>query len=81
MRDPLKYPWHPEFQYSSLVVGWGSDAGKLGDAVTDYIIKKLNGQLFYEIEPDEYFLLGGVTIEDDLLSSRKANFLCVPNTT
>jgi len=78
MRDPLKFKAKPEFEFSSMVVGWGSDAGKLGEGVTDYLIKKLDGRLVYEIDPTEYFSLGGVTIEDDMVQFPESQFYACP---
>ncbi len=51
MKDPLNIFRQPELHCSTMVVGWSSDIGRLGEAVTSYLINKLNGQLFYEIEP------------------------------
>lgn len=78
MRDPLKYFRKPEFKFSTMVVGWGSDIGKLGDAVTGFLKDKLHGQLFYEIEPDDYFPLGSVSIEDDLVQFPESKFYFCP---
>jgi proteasome assembly chaperone (PAC2) family protein len=74
MKEPLEFSWQPEPQNSSLIVGWGSDAGRLGEAVTDYIIERLDGRFFYEIDPSKYFSLGGVTIEDDLVQFPESKF-------
>lgn len=56
----------PEFPRSSLVVGWRGDAGDLGEKVTDYLGAKLEGQEFAEIDPEGFFPLGGVSVEDDV---------------
>lgn len=78
MNSPLKFSWQPELQHSSLVVGWSADASKLGAKVTDYLNKKLGGQSFCEIEPVEFFSLGGVTIEDDLVQFPDSKFYSYP---
>ena len=78
MNDSLKFSGQPELQSPSLVVGWGLDAGKLGTKVTDYLNKKLGGQSFGEIEPVEFFSLGGVTIEDDLVQFPESRFYACP---
>jgi len=75
MNDPLK----PTHSYSYLLVGWSADAGKLGESITDYLIKNLNGQFFYEIDPEEYFPLGGVAIEDDLVQFPESRFYICPD--
>ena len=79
MNDLLRFYWQPELQSPSLVIGWSVDAGKLGTRVTDYLNKKLGGQSFCEIEPVEFFPLGGVTIEDDLVQFPESKFYVCPN--
>lgn len=79
MRDPLKYNGQTALKNSSLLVGWTGDAGKLGESVVDFIIKKLEGHVFFEIDPEEYFPLGGVTIEDDLVQFPESKFYVCPS--
>lgn len=67
MKELFKLSEQPELQSPSLVVGWNVDVAKLGRKVTNYLNRKLEGQGFAEIEPAEFFPLGGVTIEDDLI--------------
>lgn len=78
MKAPFKFSTPPELQSPSLVVGWSTDAGKLGAKVTDYLNRKLGGQSFYEIEPIEFSPLSGVTIEDDLIQFPEAKFYSCP---
>ncbi len=78
MKGPLKFSWQPELQHPSLVVGWGMDASKLGAKVIDYLNRKLGGQGFCEIEPAEFFPLGGVTIEDNLVQFPESKFYACP---
>ncbi|MGQ9546029.1 MAG: PAC2 family protein [Dehalococcoidia bacterium] len=60
--------------HSSLVVGWKEDAGNLGRKVTDYLNRKLKGQEFAEIEPDDFFPLGGVAIKGNLAQFPESKF-------
>jgi len=63
-----------------LVIGWSEDTGNLGTRVTDYLNRKLGGQSFCEIEPVEFFTLGGAAIEDDLVQFPESNFYaCLKN--
>jgi len=71
---PFKIYQKPEFQHSSLVVSWSEDAGKLGIKVTDYLNKKLGGKEFAEIEPQDFFPLGGVLIEDNVAQFPESKF-------
>ena len=80
MIEPLKFSWQPELQSPSLVVGWNEDPGKLGARVTDYLNRKLGGQNFCEIEPVEFFTLGRVAIEDDIVQFPESKFYaCLKN--
>ena len=71
---PLKIYQKPEFQNSSLVVGWSDDTGKLGIKVTNYLNKKLGGKEFAEIEPEDFFPLGGVSVEDNVAQFPESKF-------
>ena len=75
-KHPFEIYRKPEFQSSSLVVAWGEDAGKLGPKVIDYLNKKLGGEEFGEIEPADFFPLGGVSIEDDVAQFPESKFYC-----
>lgn len=77
-KHPLRIYRKPEFQNSSLVVGWSEDAGKLGTKVTDYLNKKLGGKEFAEIEPEDFFPLGGVSVEDNVAQFPESKFYFCP---
>lgn len=66
MKEPVEIYWQPEFENASLVVGWQDDAGKLGPKVIDYLNKHIKGKSFCEIEPAEFFSLGGVAIDNNI---------------
>jgi predicted ATP-grasp superfamily ATP-dependent carboligase len=71
---PVKIHKKPKLQSSSLVLGWSEDMSNLGGKVTGYLNRKLKGQEFAEIEPDDFFSLGGVTIEDNLAQFPESKF-------
>lgn len=71
---PFRIYAKPEFQSSSLIVGWAEDAGKLGPKVVDYLNKKLEGQDFAEIEPVDFFSLGSVLVENDVTQFPESKF-------
>jgi predicted ATP-grasp superfamily ATP-dependent carboligase len=75
-KNPFKIYAKPELQSSSLIVGWSEDAGKLGPKVTNYLNKKLLSQEFGEIEPANFFSLGGVSVEDDVAQFPQSKFYC-----
>lgn len=76
MKEPANVIVHsrPEFENSSLIVGWQEDAGKLGSKVIDYLKKSIKGKCFCEIEPQKFFLLGGVTIDSDIARFPSSSF-------
>lgn len=73
-KQPFRIYEKPELQSSSLVVGWSEDAGKLGAKVIDYLNKKLGGKEFAEIEPADFFSLGGVSVEGDVAQFPESKF-------
>lgn len=70
--------WRPEFRTSSLIVGWNEDAGKLGDRVTEFLIRFLSARYLVEIDPSDFFNMGGVTIEDDLVQFPESKLYASP---
>jgi len=62
-----------------LVLGWSEDAGDLGRKVTDYLNLKLKGQEFAEIEPGDFFPMGGVAIRDDIARFPESKFYACPD--
>ena len=63
-----------ELQDSSLIVGWGEDVANLGTRVIDYLNKKLGTEEFGEIEPMDFFPLGGVPVENDIAQFPESKF-------
>lgn len=78
VKDPLKFSRRPELPSSSLVVAWSEDVGQLGPKVVDYLKRKLGCESFCEIEPVEFFPLGGVAIEDSLVQFPESRFYASP---
>jgi len=71
---PVKIYKEPDLRRSSLVLGWSEDVGNLGLKATDYLNQKLKGQEFAEIEPEDFFLLGGVAIKGNLAQFPESKF-------
>ncbi len=65
-----------ELQDSSLIVGWSEEAANLSTGVIDYLNKKLGTEGFGEIEPMDFFPLGGVSVEDDIVQFPESKFYC-----
>lgn len=68
----------PDLPQSSLVLGWSEDAGDLGRKVTDYLNLKLNGQEFAEVDPEDFFPMGGVAIKDNIARFPESKFYACP---
>lgn len=77
-KDPLKFLSRPVLQFPTLVIAWSEDAGQLGPKVIDYLRRKLGSQSFCEIEPLDFFRMGGVAIENDLVKFPESRFYASP---
>jgi proteasome assembly chaperone (PAC2) family protein len=73
-RYPVKIYKELDLRRSSLVLGWSEDMSNLGRKVTGYLNQKLKGQEFAEIEPEDFFPLGGVAIKDNLAQFPESKF-------
>lgn len=73
-KQPLEIYTRPEAYGSPLVIGWAEDAGKLGPRVIDYLNERLGGEKFDEIDPEEFFPLEGVSVEDDVAQFPECKF-------
>lgn len=71
---PVKIYKEPDLRRSSLVLGWSEDVGNLGLKATGYLNHKLKGQEFAEIEPEDFFPLGGVAIKGNLAQFPESKF-------
>lgn len=78
MTDWLKFYNKPKLRHPTLVVSWQADAGSLGPGVNDYLINKLEGEVFCEIEPADFFPLNGVTIESNQVLFPESRFCAFP---
>jgi len=79
MKELIQFSSQPVLQSPSMVVGWNLDASHLGSKITDYLIRKLGGQFFCEIEPVEFFSMAGVAIENDLVQFPETRFYACPD--
>jgi predicted ATP-grasp superfamily ATP-dependent carboligase len=64
----------PHFNNPSMLISWNEDAAKLGTTTIEYIIKKLAGEGFGEIEPEGFFSLGGVAVENNVAQFPEIKF-------
>ncbi len=66
MKEPFNVHSQPDLENASLIVGWQEDAGELGTKVLDYLNRHIKNKSFCEIEPEMFFPMGGVTINNDI---------------
>jgi len=76
MKDIFRFSEKPKFENPSLIVGWNKDAGKLSPKVIEYLNKEMNCRSFCEIEPADFFSLGGVAIENNIAQFPENRFYC-----
>ncbi|MDI6890867.1 MAG: PAC2 family protein [Thermodesulfovibrionales bacterium] len=77
MKTTFKFIAQPGLEDPSLIVGWNRDAGRIAPKVIDFLNGKLGSQKFCEIEPDRFFPLGGVSVEDDCIQFPESSFFYV----
>ncbi len=77
--SPCKFYSEPKLPQCSLLVSWMEDAGRLGPTVIGHLNKKLGGRLFCEIEPEGFFQLGGVLVEDNIAQFPESKFYYCPD--
>lgn len=75
---PVTLYREPGLSRSCLVLGWREDLGGLGLRTTNYLIRKLDAKEFAEIEPDDFFALGGVAVEDNIAQFPDSKFYVCP---
>lgn len=79
MSDQLRVFRPADLKKSSMIISWSLDVCDLAPSVADYLKGKLGGQSFAEIEPIEFFPLGGVAIQDDLVEFPECKFYVCPH--
>lgn len=65
-----------ELQNSVMVVGWGEDAGKVGQMTTGYLNRGLGGIEFGGIKTTEFFPTAGISVNDDAALFLETKFYC-----
>ena len=63
---PFEVYGKPELQNSVMVVGWGQDAGKVGQKTTSYLNRELRGIEFGGIKTTEFFPTAGISVNNDV---------------
>jgi proteasome assembly chaperone (PAC2) family protein len=74
----IEFIRQPQLNNPPMVLGWNGDISKTGTKITDYLNQKLNGEVFCEIDPFEFFPFRGVVIEDDLIQLPESKLYAFP---
>jgi len=72
--QPFRLFTKPRLENSVLVVAWNQDTGRIGPRVVDYLNTKLESREFAEIDPEDFFSFGGVSVEDDIAQFPESKF-------
>ncbi len=71
---PITTHREPRLRQPCLLVSWSSDAGQLGTTVTNYLKAQTGATEFAEIEPLGFSPIGGVAIDNDVISFPSSKF-------
>ncbi|MEW6585944.1 MAG: PAC2 family protein [Nitrospirota bacterium] len=61
-------------EHPFLIVGWNGDDGRVGSEVLAFLIDRLVCENYSAIEPEDFFPLDGVTLEDDCIQFPESVF-------
>lgn len=78
MSDQFKLLKQPELKNPTLLVAWSEDASTIGSKVVARLMRTLPYERFAEIEPADFFLLAGITVEDNLVQFPESRFYWCP---
>ncbi len=68
----------PDLREASLIAGWHEDVAGLGSHIIEYLIRLLKAVDFCAIEPEQFFAMEGVTVQDDIAHFPESRFYCAP---
>ncbi len=74
MNGPVKLIEQPDLNDPVVIVSWLMDTVGLGEKVTSYLNRILASRPFCEIEPDEFFPLDGVHLDENVIQFPEAKF-------
>jgi len=62
----FRFTSKPRLKKPSFMIGWTKDTGAVSPLAADYLIKASSGSDFCQIEPADFYPVGGVTVADDV---------------
>ncbi|MBN1375656.1 MAG: PAC2 family protein [Dehalococcoidia bacterium] len=72
--EAVKFHERPDFHDAVLVVGWLEDASKLAKQTADYLIQGLECREIGEIDPQGFFPMTGVSVENNIAQFPECRF-------
>jgi len=70
----FRFTSKPRLGKLAFLVGWAKDTGAVSPVTADYLIKASNGSDFCQIEPVDFYPVGGVSVTDDIARFPQSQF-------
>ncbi|MGE5296162.1 MAG: proteasome assembly chaperone family protein [Solirubrobacterales bacterium] len=70
----FRFTSQPRLEKPSLIVGWMKDIGDVSRGVADFLAGAAGGHSFCQIEPADFFSVGGVTVESNIARFPQSRF-------
>jgi proteasome assembly chaperone (PAC2) family protein len=74
MNPEFRFTSQPRLEKPSLIVGWMRDIGDVSRGVADFLAGPAGARSFCQIEPTDFFAIGGVTIESNIAKFPQSRF-------
>lgn len=72
--EVFRFTSQPRLEKPSLIVGWMKDIGDVSRSVADFLVEAAGDRSFCQIEPTDFFAVGGVTIESNIAQFPQSRF-------
>jgi len=72
--EVFRFTSQPRLEKPSLIVGWMKDIGDVSRGVADFLAGAAGGHSFCQIEPADFFAVGGVTVESNIATFPQSRF-------
>lgn len=70
----FRFTFEPRLKKPSFVIGWTKDAGAVSPLAADHLIKASGSNDFCQIEPADFYPVGGVSVIDDVARFPQSRF-------
>jgi len=72
--EVCRFTSQPRLEKPSLIVGWMKDIGDVSRGVGDFLAGAAGGHSFCQIEPTDFFPVGGVAVESNIATFPQSRF-------